>query len=74
MTDRWSGLVVVLETDMRDDDAAQLVNAIGQLRGVMNVLPVVSRPGLEMVVKQRLREKLERRMHDAIWGEDGVDE
>lgn len=73
MTDRWSGLVVVLAEDIRDDEAAPLMQAIGQLRGVMNVLPVVSRPGLELVVKQRIREKLEARIHAALWGEDGVD-
>lgn len=35
MTDRYHTLTVVLERDMRDDDAAALIAAIGQLRGVI---------------------------------------
>lgn len=33
MTDRFHTLTVVLEHDMRDDDAQALISAIGQLRG-----------------------------------------
>lgn len=37
MTDRFNALVVVLEKDMRDDDAEALLIAIRQLRGVASV-------------------------------------
>ena len=37
MTDRVSGYVVVLDTDMRVDDAEQIKSAIGQIRGVLAV-------------------------------------
>lgn len=37
MTDRYNALTVVLEKDMREDDAEQLLCAIRQLRGVLSV-------------------------------------
>jgi inosine-uridine nucleoside N-ribohydrolase len=42
MTDRFNALVVVLDKDMRDDDAQALTNAIQQLRGVTSVSGNVS--------------------------------
>lgn len=37
MTDRYNALTVILEKDIRDDDAEALLNAIRQLRGVLSV-------------------------------------
>lgn len=37
MTDRFNALTVVLEKDIREDDAQALLSAIGQLRGVLTV-------------------------------------
>lgn len=37
MTDRFNTLTVVLEKDTRDDDAQAIIQAILQLRGVLNV-------------------------------------
>lgn len=37
MTDRYNQLVVVLEEDVREDDAQALMNAIRMLRGVISV-------------------------------------
>lgn len=37
MTDRYNALTVVLEKDIRDDDAEALLAAIRQLRGVLSV-------------------------------------
>jgi hypothetical protein len=42
MTDRYNALIVVLENDMRDDDAASLIEAIKHLRGVADVRGNVS--------------------------------
>jgi hypothetical protein len=70
MSDRFSGLVVILADDVREDDAQPLISAIGQLRGVQNVLPVTSRPGLEMVVKQRIRDRMHRVLVQALFSEE----
>ena len=37
MTDRYNSLTVVLEHDIRDDDAQPLIDAIKQLKGVIEV-------------------------------------
>lgn len=42
MTDRLKGLIVVLDADIRTDDAQPLIDAISQLRGVLSVAPVTT--------------------------------
>jgi len=42
VTDRHSAYVVVLEHDMREDDAEQTLSALRQIRGVLSVEPIVS--------------------------------
>ena len=42
MTDRYNYLIVGLEKDVRQDDAQDIIAAIKQLRGVLNVKPNVS--------------------------------
>lgn len=42
MTDRLRGFVVTLEHDIREDDAAVVVSAIEQIRGVLSVKAVVA--------------------------------
>jgi hypothetical protein len=37
MTDRYNALTVILDHDIRDDDAKGLIDAILQLRGVLSV-------------------------------------
>lgn len=44
MTDRLNGLVVTLEGDIREDDAAGIVQAIGLIKGVAHVEPHVATP------------------------------
>jgi hypothetical protein len=61
MTDRYNRITVVLDRDIRDDDAEPLLKAILMLRGVLSVEPHVV--GVESVVaemraKSELREKL----------------
>jgi hypothetical protein len=54
MTDRVSAFTVVLERDVREDDAQSLIEAIRHLRGILSVEPVVSNPG-QAVATARLR-------------------
>lgn len=41
MTDRVASLTVIFEHDLRDDDVQPIVDAISQLRGVLDVRPTV---------------------------------
>jgi hypothetical protein len=42
MTDRHAGYVVTLKDDIREDDAAHLIDLLGHLKGVLSVTPIVS--------------------------------
>lgn len=42
MTDRFKGLVVTFDRDIREDDAEGIINAIKHIRGVISVEPSVS--------------------------------
>ena len=41
MTDRHSGYVVILDGEMREDDAQATIAALRQIKGVVDVKPVV---------------------------------
>lgn len=61
MTERYNALTVVLEQDMRDDDAEALLSAIRQLRGVISVTGNVANIGSHISderAKYDLRQKL----------------
>lgn len=57
MTTRLKGFTVVLEEDMRDDDAEPLRLAIEQMRGVLSVAPV-EMSGPDYFALQRVRREL----------------
>jgi hypothetical protein len=69
MADRVSGLIVVLEDDARAGDLEPLITAISCLRGVLDCTTITSRPGLEFVLKQRLKAELRERLLAALGGE-----
>lgn len=69
--DRFSGLVVILEDDLRDEDAQPIIAAIGQLRGVLDVRTVTSRPGLEMTLRAKIVTRLRERLEEALSVADG---
>jgi len=61
MTDRYNSLTVILDKDKRSDDCECLINAIKQLRGVLEVIPKISTGDSWMAearALQHYREKL----------------
>lgn len=61
MTDRYNYLTVVLEQDIRSDDAEPIINAIKMLRHVVDVRPNVTNSGdwaAQEKAKWELRTKL----------------
>jgi len=61
MTDRLKGLVVAFETDIREDDAQCIIDAILMIKGVCGVSMHVSNPDdymNRMLIKQEVRDKL----------------
>ena len=67
MSDRYNSLIVILEKDLKDEDAEPLMEAIKQFRGVLSVRPNVSDINSLMAekrVRQELGEKLWRVLHE----------
>lgn len=61
MSDRYIALTVLLEKPIKDEDAEQLIQAIMQLRGVMDVTPVVQDVQtlwIEQKIRNEIGEKL----------------
>lgn len=65
MTDRFQALTVVLEDDVRSDDAEALISAISQLRGVLNVTGNVADLGSH-VAQIRARQELTQKLLAAL--------
>lgn len=68
MTDRLNALIVVLENDMREDDAQSLIDAIHHLRGVSNVVPRVAEIA-DVIAESRVRRELEGAILGALRAE-----
>jgi hypothetical protein len=65
MTDRYNHLVVVLDKDLRTDDAEPLMNAIRQMKGVLSVDGNVV-TGLDHAATARVKAELSKRVFDFI--------
>lgn len=65
MTDRLNSLTVVLDHDIRDDDAKPLILAIKQLRGVLSVEGNVMDVG-DHVAEKRVRSQLALKLFKAL--------
>lgn len=66
MTDRIASFTVILEREMRDDDAEVIAQAIGRLRGVLEVRPgeVVSTD--HVIAKAQARGEILARIQKAM--------
>ena len=66
MTDRYKGLVVILEQDMRSDDTeASVIQAIRALRFVHDVQPIMADHG-DWIIEQRVRDEIYHRVLYAL--------
>jgi hypothetical protein len=63
MTDRYSAYTVVLEKDIRDDDAEAITKAIMMIRGVAKVSPIVSDVA-QHVAETRIRSEIQSKIYD----------
>lgn len=68
MTDRYNTLTVVLERDIRDDDAEKLLNAIHQLRGVLSVKGNASDLN-SLMAEERAKRELGQKIWKVIYPE-----
>lgn len=70
MTDRVNTLHLVLERDVRVDDLQPLIEALKQMRGVLDVEPNVVDPQ-DWAAYARARADLERKVWDALKEDEG---
>lgn len=63
MTDRYNAFTVILENDIREDDAQPIINAIKQIRGVLDVQPAQSDVIAVSVASSRVRVRLWDKIH-----------
>lgn len=67
MTDRHSGYIVILEDDVREDDAEATLQAIRQVKRVIDVRPIVSDTMQEIATsraKWEIRNKIDQIFKD----------
>lgn len=68
MTTRHKGYVVALKSNIREDDAQALIEAIGLLRGVLSVTPVEADIS-DSISEQRVRHELGQALLDVVYPE-----
>ena len=69
MTDRYNALTVILEKDIREDDAEALLNAIRQLRGVLSVTGNVANLD-NHIIEKRVKIELIKKLLDMLREEE----
>ena len=62
MTDRYNTLTVVLEREIREDDAEKYIDAIKMIKGVLSVKGNVADYGEYMAI-----ERVRRELGEKIW-------
>jgi hypothetical protein len=66
MTDRINAFIVILDRDIREDDAEDTITALKQIKGVISVKPHVKNMSDSIALEQvrlELTEKLWRVLH-----------
>ena len=66
MTDRFYALTVVLEKDIREDDAEHIINAIRMIKGVIDVEGNITTPETWMA-EERARRELRQKLIEIIY-------
>lgn len=66
MTDRYHSLTVVLEKDIRSDDAEAIIEAIKMIRGVLDVTPHVA-DATSWMAQTRVRRELGEKIWDILY-------
>jgi hypothetical protein len=65
MTDRFNTLTVVLDRDIREDDAEVLISAIKMIKGIIDVKGNVSSPETWMA-EERAKSELRTKLYEIL--------
>ncbi len=74
MTERFKGLLVTFETDVREDDLDVFINAIKLMKRVIAVKPIPSRNIDNEIAEDRVRRDLHQKLLRVIYPEHYKDE
>lgn len=66
VTNRISAFVVVLDEDLREDDAQATIAALHQIKGVLSVQPHVADVA-SVVATARVRSELWRKLYEVLY-------
>ena len=66
MTDRYHSFVVVLDKDLRSDDAEATLVALRQIRGVIDVVPQITNVE-SLMAESRAETDLRSKILEALW-------
>ena len=72
MTDRHSGYIVVLESDIREDDSQNVINAIRMIKGVISVDPIISNVEIH-IAKTRVKLEIAESLNSVLFSENTGD-
>lgn len=67
MSDRISSITVVLESDMRADDAEETLQAIRHIRGVLTVTGNVTDSLASHIAEMRVRNEIGAKLHAIVY-------
>ncbi len=65
MTDRHAAYIVVLDENLREDDAENVITALGMVKGVATVEPVVASRD-QHIAKARMKEDVVGKLYVVI--------
>ena len=63
MTDRHSGYVVVLQEDLREEDAEAVLNALRMTKGVLSVEPIVADFTAGTIAAMRVQSEIRAKLY-----------
>jgi len=66
MTDRVKGFTVTLDKDIRIDDVQPLMDAIGCMKHVIDVSPVIAESTDEHIARVRISREVREKLYDLI--------
>jgi ACT domain-containing protein len=71
MTDRYKAFLVTLDSDLHSDDAEPTIAAIRQIKGVIDVAPVMAEIDKDYIARMRVREEIWESLRKLLWPEPG---
>lgn len=65
MSDHYNAFLIILGSDIKDDAAQATINAIRQIRGVVDVQPHIADPDVA-IAKAQLRAELFQELYEVL--------